>query len=217
MREAKRFPSGNDDTYPALRFQRLFQMEEQNIGRRWRMPNGMSMLDAEKALWKNKVLELWEAFSLDTYLTSEIAENHPEVAARFALASNIADAFILLNPDLRTVDFDRKHWHELRGFLHGVVSGFNTDDLQAWIDGTINYPLVSELQDYIREQFHAPESESVYPPQLRAQFNARAHEDNVYLDYEVHGLLWAPSEITVYRIFDTFEARRVFKADGMKP
>ena len=53
MREAKIFPPAEDDTYPALKFQRLFQMEDRDIGRSWRMPNGMSMAAVEQAMWKS--------------------------------------------------------------------------------------------------------------------------------------------------------------------
>ncbi|HIF25140.1 MAG TPA: hypothetical protein EYQ41_03090 [Micavibrio sp.] len=210
MREAKIFPPAEDDTYPALKFQRLFQMEDRNIGRSWRMPNGMSMVAVEQAMWKSGLLELWDDCLLETRLTSDLAEQKPRIAERFALAENLADTFILLNPELRDVSFDRAHWYELRGFLHGVVSGFNPDDLQAWIDKTINYPLIDELQDYIRQEFYAPESQSTYPPSLRRYFNEKVAAGHPYVDYELHAVLWAPSEKTVYRIYDELEARRAF-------
>ena len=210
MQKAEIFPPAEDDTYPALKFQRLFQMEDKNIGRKWRMPNGMSMAAVEQAMWKSGLLELWDDCLLETRLTSDLAEKNPKIAERFGLAENIADALILLNPELRDVSFDRAHWHELRGFLHGVVSGFNTDDLQAWIDKSINYPMIDELQDYIRQEFYAPEAESIYPTSLRRHFNAKVSAGHPYVEYELHAVLWAPSERTIYRIFDELEARRAF-------
>jgi len=183
----------HDDTYPALQFERYFGLRD--IGRTWQMPGGISMAAMERQLWGCGFLDY--DISNDTILTTATAEQYPAIAMRFATAQQLATDFIDLNPDLRRVDFDPTHWEQIKSFILGVTSGFNSNDIQYWLKGGRRTPELEQLRQRIYSQcFNAPE-QSWYPQDLKAKFNEGAYGLGPDVISLVH---WVPCPQTIVQI-----------------
>ena len=141
----ERFLSCSDtgnETYPALRCERVHNFHD--LGVHWRMPEKASMKQTEMLLWENGVLE--NSFGIETILTPSLAEQRPDIKAAFKKAHEYAGIFKYLNPQLNKIQIEPDNWHQLRGFLHGSVSGFNVNDIQGWVSHTLDYSLYDDLR-----------------------------------------------------------------------
>ena len=187
---------GSDESYPALRFERHFGLY--NIGVQWKMPNGKTMKEVEHELWNNGVLN--HSFDINTVLTPAIAASCPAIEHKFEKAVKLREIFNALNPELKTVKLDTKNWDQLRGFIHGVVSGLNKDDIQGWIDGTLDYELNNNLAEIIIEQYFLPPGESWYPQTLRDEFNEMAQQCTGISRELIAGKHWVASATTIQKI-----------------
>lgn len=186
-------PQEHDETYPALKFQRHFGLRD--IGCEWTMPDGKTMYETEQALWYNEILAL--NFPIETILTPELAAQRSDIADTFDRAHKIADTLRALNPALRDIDVDPANWGELRGFIHGVVSGFNTDDIQYWIKGGRRGADLDGLRDRIYNESRKKPEESWYPQSLTDKFNGFAHAMGVD---RIAFIYWVPCPKTIGRI-----------------
>ena len=192
-----------DLSNPALEFATHFDMPD--IGVAWVMPDGLDLKTMEARLWHEGLLN--HDFPLDTTLTPVTAVRSPAIAEAFARAQYYADIFIALNPRLAAVTFDSANWDSLRGFIHGVVSGFNEDDLQSWIDKTIDYNLIDSLRHRIADEFRKAAGESIYPQALRRHFMDAAASGRDVHKIDVAYIYWAPSPATIAKITAAFDAR----------
>lgn len=139
---AKCFASCSDETYPALRCERVHNLHD--IGVYWKMPEGKSMRETEASLWASGVLNI--DIDRETVLTPDLAEQKPGLKAIFKMANGYVDIFKSLNPALNQIGTDPDNWDQVRGFLHGTVSGFNVNDISGWVTNTLDYELYHELR-----------------------------------------------------------------------
>jgi hypothetical protein len=151
MTEAKEKPIEHC-LQPSLSFQAYFDLE--GIGNNWIMPEGKSLAEMETQLWKEG------AFS--TSHGSNSASQHR------TLPQYYADTFLKLNPELHAVELDRNDPYEVRHFIHGVVSGFNADDIKDWISRKPKHVDEKErLIDRFKAEFDKAASQSWYPSDYR--------------------------------------------------
>lgn len=106
----------------------------------------------EDLLWEEGVLT--SDIELDTVLD---VDSNPQVVQKFAKAMAYLEDFTKLNPDLASIQFHKNDWKALRGVLHGVVSGFNIDDIEVWANGVRNNAEKAKLMHRIIQQFSKPE------------------------------------------------------------
>lgn len=106
----------------------------------------------KQSLWKkqkcystNGVLS--GGFDIYTILTPSLAEQRPDIKETFQKAHEYVDIFKSLNPELGQIGIDPDNWEQVRGFVHGVVSGFNVHDVNAWVTQTLDYQLKDKLRE----------------------------------------------------------------------
>lgn len=194
----------DDSTTPALRFERLFGLE--NIGRRWIMPGGATMMAVEAQL-KQGVISLDD--DNDATLAEAHATGHRHQVEKFRRGLDYARIFNHLNPALRPVQVDWDNWGQLRGFLHGVTSGFNEDDLENWIQGGRYTAECQTLQKRIAAEFYKVPEKSWYPESLREKFSARATPCPPLL---LAQMCWFPCAKTIRNIHQQFDRKSALKA-----
>ncbi len=196
-------PEGNE-SYPALQFEELFGLH--GIGAQWLMPDRKTMKAVESELWQQNILTL--NIDRKTLLTNELAATYPVIATRFRKAKGYARVFNALNPQLETIQFDKNSWRHLRGFLHGVVSGFNTDDIAAWIDKTLNnHEETNALKERIIQQYNTAASKSWYPLTLRKEFDRLAQEGIYHNRITLAGIQWEPCPKTIQNIHSQLDKK----------
>ena len=137
------------ETYPALRFEHENNMS--GLGAYWKMPEGQSMQEMERFFWDT---DLFNAYGLmhvemsqDTILTSELAEQRPDIKAAFKDLYAYVDIFKSLNPELNDIQVAPDDWHQIYGFVRGVVSGFSVQDIDAWVSHALNRKMVDHLEE----------------------------------------------------------------------
>lgn len=200
LRGAK-FPlSGPDDSYPALKCARLLGLRD--IGVNWRMPDNLTMSETEASLWDNGIL--------DCHIDLQL-RRRSGVASLFNQAADYADAFTALNPDLKSVSFNRDLWRDMRGFIHGVVSGFNLDDITLWVKDDFcekerARKLTEKLHGRIIAEYHKPLEKSRYPQELRMAF-MKQQQIRILSDRELSCVRWAPHSRTVEKISRQLDAK----------
>jgi hypothetical protein len=197
MTFANHSPVDDDTTYPALRFERFFGLRD--IGQRWAMPNGMTMKAVEAELKR-------EVIFLDNGPPSQ--EKTQSFLQRSACGQSYARAFNALNPRLSAIQADWDNWKHLRGFLHGVTSGFNEDDINEWIHGRTDAYECDPLRNRIAAQFYRNPEKSWYPESLREKFNDRARIYSPLLLAHIH---WIPCTKTIRRINEQLDAKVIHK------
>lgn len=116
-----RLPSREHDQ-PARRFATRHGFKD--IAGDWRLPQGLRAQDVE-------------AYILCLRWALRFAQLPP--ADYIARQERLLDRLFTLNPQLRRLRFDRKDTRKGFDLVMGVTSGFNTDDIQHFIDGKVGY------------------------------------------------------------------------------
>jgi hypothetical protein len=192
-------PLVEDSTYPALRFERLFGL--QNIGQHWAMPGGKTMLGVQDRLWRNVI---YFDHDQNPSLAEAKATGNTQKIYKFERGQRYARIFNHLNPALAAIPFDQEDWRHLRGFLHGVVSGFNADDIEDWIHNRTDRAGCEILRKRIAAQFYTPQQESWYPQHLREKFQSRATPCQSLLLAQIS---WLPGARTIQAINDQLDKK----------
>lgn len=110
--------AASEHLQPALTLQHTHGLS--NIGQHYRMPHGLDVKMAEAYCMANGWLQHQGKIDRET--------THENISA-------LANRLIDLNPALARLQFDRNNLRHCTDIVMGVTSGFNTDDMQFFLDG----------------------------------------------------------------------------------
>lgn len=201
----------NDDrSYPAPWFERLFGLS--GIGVRWVMLGGKSMKEMEDQLLNEGLLNRYGTNG-ETVIKPEDCGNAQQVAAKLNEAQKYARIFIDLNPALQSARFDPDDWEQLKGFLWGVTSGLNVDDINAWNENNFDRAMIGALRRRIADEYQKEPENSWYPQALREQFQKVSGPQEI-----IAAIRWVPSAQTIGKINDQLDQKeRVRHTPVSKP
>jgi hypothetical protein len=170
----------DDSSYPALRFERLFELE--NIGRGWTMPDGISMKEMEDRMWQDVLISAWDHACFQEE------------------SSKLMKVFNQLNPELTSIDVNMNDHMSIRGFLHGIVSGFNAKDIDAFINNKRASGAEKDLEERILKEYQKPPHKSWYPHELREEFAELTRRGVRYPPQMLARVSWVPAADTIKNI-----------------
>jgi hypothetical protein len=173
---------------PALIFEDAFGFED--IGKRWNMPHGQTLEDAEFEMWGTAILR---------HVSTATSEN-------LEYANLYADMFINLNPELAVVDFDSADYESTRDFVHGIVSGFNIDDIKSFLSGNRHASQRDALADRLKAQLQKTPS---WIPMVAEELSQHPIFNNVIPDGKTIIIQWMPSLKTIERINDQCDQKDI--------
>lgn len=110
--------AGRDHAQPALKLQNTHGLRD--IGTHYRMPYGLDV-------------KIAEAYCMATNWLHR--QNKLDAHTAHAQITALANRLIDLNPALARLQFDRNNQRHCTDIVMGVTSGFNTDDMQFFLDG----------------------------------------------------------------------------------